>query len=201
MCEELVERMNRDKETNKRAAKLITVGYRFNEKDHNSKSLPIETYCDANKLADHIIKQVFLKIKFDPIVNLSIAASKFVDDCDDPANNTSKLETYFTKINKNDFDNSIETFNSDNRLKSKRIKNNQTINKTMTEFLKRNTSDAKSEQQKDCDFTLIEGNNDLNIELKVCEEENGYSEIDEKSRKRGFFYRKALEMEEELELL
>ncbi len=195
MCEELVERMSRDKETNKRAAKLITVGYRFNEKDHNSKSLPIETYCDANKLVDDIIKQVFLKIKLDPIVNLSIAASKFVDDCDDPANNTSKLETYFTKINKND-SNSF-----DNRLKSKRIKNNQTINKTITDFLKKNTSDAKSEEQKDCDFTLIEENNDLNIKFKVYEEENEYLEIDKKSGKRGFFYRKALEMEEELELL
>jgi len=200
LCEELVERMRRDKETNKRAAKLITVNFSFKEKDHNSKSLPIETYCDANKLADDILKQVFLKMKFEPIVSLSIAASKFVDDCDDPANNTSKLETYFTKVNKNDVNSNGFSFESHscNAIKSKRFKNNETNNKSIKDFLNKNIN--KTEERKESDVIVIECNDSKNVsEVNDMYEDNDAVIIDIKSEKRGFFYRKMLEMELEME--
>ena len=101
MAEELVERITRDKEVNKRSPKLLTVGFKLYEKDHNSRSLPLDSNCSSDQLANQIMREVFNKIKSEPIVNLSIAASKFVEDCDDPTNGTNKLDTYFTKVDKN----------------------------------------------------------------------------------------------------
>lgn len=100
LSEELVERMTRDKEVNKRSPKLLTVGFKLHERDHNSRSLPLDANCSSNQLSNQIMKEVFNKMKFEPIVNLSIAASKFIEDCDDPTVGTIKLDNFFSKIDK-----------------------------------------------------------------------------------------------------
>ncbi|CAG2101766.1 unnamed protein product [Medioppia subpectinata] len=153
LCEELVERIARDKEMNKRSPKLLTVSYRLADKtgDHNSRSVPLldeQSTADATQLVDLVMRQVFSKMaaKMDPLTNLMIAASKFVDDCDDPSHNTHKLDNYFSKVNKSQ---AFKTHGSasaaatdGNDPSAKRFKSFVSNTKTLKDFWTNNSTNS-----------------------------------------------------------
>ena len=120
----------------------MVIGFKFHDKDHNSRSLPLDATQSSNQIADQIMKQLFNKMKFEPIVNLSIAASKFIEECDDPSKNTIKLDNYFKKANKTDvFSSTGEEGTSS--LGPKKLKSSHTT--TLNDLWKASTSAVKTD--------------------------------------------------------
>lgn len=80
----------------------MVVGYYTAEKGHSSRSVQINInagdYPKQEKMANDIMRIVFPDTKFHPILNLSIAATKFV-----PIVIESKIDNFFRKINKNEY--------------------------------------------------------------------------------------------------
>lgn len=108
LSEELVERLVQENQENKRIAKNVVVGVRFkNKTDHFSKTVHIIEY-DVGRICADIDKNVLQKLritnstnKIEPIINMSLSASKFVD-CDslDVVNKSAKMKSYFSVIDK-----------------------------------------------------------------------------------------------------
>lgn len=103
LCEELHSRLENDKEINKRIAKTFVVGYLTSTKNNCSKTISIDVidneYPKPEKMASDVMNQVFAgKNNSDPILNISIAASKFIDEV---PSNTTKIDTFFTKVDRN----------------------------------------------------------------------------------------------------
>ena len=99
LCDELMERLNRDKELNKRSAKNVTVTFRLGESDKiTSRTVHIDSYPQSRQLCEDIVNKVFNKIKFESITTLSLSASKFQDDLS-TCSKINKLDKYFTKEN------------------------------------------------------------------------------------------------------
>lgn len=108
LSEELSERLCHDREQNRRTAQLLVVGLRHREPQLGtgiSRSCPLTTY-DAAKIA-HDAFSVLAKINTSsgdawtpPLVNLSLAASKFRDMIDDNAQDISKFLSTGTSASK-----------------------------------------------------------------------------------------------------
>lgn len=122
LLQELYQRLNKDKETNKRIAKLITVGFFIESKGQCSRCVPINIDCGdyptIERMTMDIMKTVFPDPQnlLDPIQNLSLQASKFIDAV--PQNK--KIDKFFKRIDKESF---IEQ-----AIQMKKIKKNDDIN-------------------------------------------------------------------------
>ncbi|KAH7638822.1 dna polymerase eta-like protein [Dermatophagoides farinae] len=113
LLKELYERMMKDREMNDRLAKLLIVGYYTAGKGHCHRSITIDitsgNYPPSERIAADIMQQVFSKssttIAQDPLQNLSLAATKFVDTTNLPGgdNGMEKIEKFFPKIDRNTF--------------------------------------------------------------------------------------------------
>ncbi|OTF69947.1 hypothetical protein BLA29_005050 [Euroglyphus maynei] len=110
LLKELYERMVKDKEMNQRLAKLMIVGYYTAGKGHCHRSIPIDItsgdYPLPERISADIMRQLFSRpeiIAQDPLQNLSLAATKFVDASIALADGTAKIEKFFQKINRDAF--------------------------------------------------------------------------------------------------
>lgn len=81
----------------------MVVGYYTTEKGHSSRSIQINInagdYPKQEKMANDIMRTVFPDTKFYPILNLSIAATKFVP----VTMGSNKIDSFFRKIDKNEY--------------------------------------------------------------------------------------------------
>ncbi|KAI1295589.1 DNA polymerase eta [Halotydeus destructor] len=104
LAEEMVERLQKDESENKRRAKNVVVGVKFRNSQTLSRTLLIHEY-DASRVYSDIIKDVLSRLqrsddssKIEPIINMSLSASKFVD-LDSIQNSalfkTKKLDSFF----------------------------------------------------------------------------------------------------------
>src|SRR5699024_6349479 len=111
LCEELHGRMEQDKAANKRLARLLIVGHYSARKGHCTKSVPIEAigshYPPPERMASDIMKvaSARLTISDSPILNLSVAATKFVEESNTLINT---IEAFFQKVDR-------ETYNAEMR--------------------------------------------------------------------------------------
>ncbi|KAI1295621.1 DNA polymerase eta [Halotydeus destructor] len=104
LAEEMVERLQKDESENKRRAKNVVVGVKFKNDQSLSRTLPIHEY-DVLRVHSDIIKNALSRLqrsddssKIEPIINMSLSASKFVD-LDSIQNSalfkTKKLDSFF----------------------------------------------------------------------------------------------------------
>nr|XP_027193670.1 DNA polymerase eta-like [Dermatophagoides pteronyssinus] len=129
LLKELYERMMKDKEMNQRLARLMIVGYYTAGKGHCHRSIPIDItlgdYPPAERIASDIMRQLFSKpliIIQDPIQNLSLAATKFLDTTKAIMYSTAKIEKFFQKIDR------ITFIGQQQQQQPKSSKNHSTIN-------------------------------------------------------------------------
>ncbi|RWS12315.1 DNA polymerase eta-like protein [Dinothrombium tinctorium] len=100
LSEEVIERLKKDLDANRRMAKLITVGMRFANGEMISRSLPLQNY-DTQSVVDDIVKHIIVRVmssSTEPIIMLSLSASKFADAIYE--DKCSKIDKFFIK-NKN----------------------------------------------------------------------------------------------------
>ena len=145
LCDELMERLNRDKELNKRSAKNVSVTFRMGESDKiTSRTVHIDSYPHSRKLCQDIVNKVFNKIKFESITTLSLSASKFQDDLL-TSSKINKLDKYFTKENC-----TKQTESSPNETKSRLNETKPRLNETKSSLseTKSSLSETKSSETK-----------------------------------------------------
>jgi len=178
LSEELVERLATDEEANGRRAKLLTVSIKFHDKDVFSKSLPLYDIT-AEKISEDVKRHVFSKYTLSngslvhPIVMLSLMAAKFTKSY--LLHNVSKLDTYFAKAEKP----------QDQR-------DNETSITTPTESV------TKTSETDTCVQAATDTSSAGPQIITLVEESSGEKSTDiakcQKTAKRGFFYRKTIEL-------
>lgn len=99
LCEEAHERMEIDKLANKRLAQQVIIGY-STSKGQSSKTIKLNildgNYPAVDKMANDIMKAVFLNMDLsNPIINLSLVATKFVDQTSSVK--MSRIDTFFRR--------------------------------------------------------------------------------------------------------
>ena len=99
LCEELYDRLEADRKTNKRVAKLLTINYLTEKKGSTSKAMALklnnnQEYQNPSRLSMEIFRHVFQELKqIEPIFNLAFSASKFIDI----SNQGNTIHTFFSK--------------------------------------------------------------------------------------------------------
>lgn len=106
LCGEMVERLNQDRKENNRIAMNVIFHVRCeNSSDSYSKTLPIHKY-DVESIMNEVLKNGLTRLpvksdaKFEPIINLSLIASKFTDaDTIEKSAvfKTKKVDSYFNR--------------------------------------------------------------------------------------------------------
>jgi len=163
-----------DKNSYKRIAKLVIVGFRTASKGYCSKSVTLNNfsgiYPPPDEMSSEIMRTVFAQTdNFEPVLSLSLVGTKFLED----SSKTSKIYIYFKKLNRHNEQNLIDVTAIEENMSNESEDDNTSLMECSDSSDKDEEEDDDSDEDDDHDddYEKEKKEDDLEHEVGFNDEE------------------------------